>query len=186
MQRDPRFRVPVVLALALCALLLINWVSPLGFRFTERSLDAPVLFGALSLLSAFAVLRGGQIRRTWLRLLVRTAGVSILMLAIPSGCTRCVFWIDALPVAHLSIGSDRVVAYLMAGGAVGPHYTEFREERPVVPGLVLARVVGYSPYIGDVTLAVSDGNSLRAVVSEDTEGGSPHVFEYQVAPLLRW
>jgi hypothetical protein len=63
---------------------------------------------------------------------------------------------------------------------------QFREERSVVPGLLLARVVGYSPYIGDVTLSVNFGNTVRAEVAEDTERGSRHLFECRVAPLLPW
>ena len=183
---DNRLWLPGTLALALCVFLLANWISPLGFRLNERSLDAPVLFGTLSLLSACAFMMGRQVGTTWQRLLTRSLGALVFVLAVPVGCTSFVFRIDALPVAHISVGSDRVVAYWMVGGAMGPHYTQFREERSVVPGLLLARVVGYSPYIGDVTLSVNFGNTLRAVVAEDTERGSRHLFECRVAPLLPW
>jgi hypothetical protein len=113
-------------------------------------------------------------------------GVSILVLAIPASCTSLVLRVAALPVAHISFGSDRVTAYWMTGGAVGPHYTEFREERPVVPGLLLVRVVGYSPYLGDVTLSISYGNTFRAVVSKGPRGASPDLFQCRVTPLLPW
>jgi hypothetical protein len=177
---------PGVLALALCVLLLINWLSPVGFRLNERSFDGPVLFGTLFLLSAWAIVKGRQFRPSWQSLLVRLIGVSIFVLAIPAGCTSLFFRVAALPVAHISYGSDRVTAYWMTGGAVGPHYTEFREERPIVPGLLLARVVGYSPYIGEVTLSVSHGNTFRAVVSDGPRGASPDLFECSVTALLPW
>jgi len=173
------------LALALCALLLANWLSPIGFRFSERSVDAPVFFIALSVLSARAFMMGSQIRPTWQRLLMRSLGALVFALAVPVGCTTFIFRVDALPVADVSVGSDRVVAYWMVGGAMGPHYTEFRQERSVLPGLLLAGVVGYSPYIGDVALSVNPGNTLRGVIADDTEG-SPHRFECRVAPLLPW
>jgi hypothetical protein len=113
-------------------------------------------------------------------------GTLVFVLAVPVGYTSFVFRVDALPVADVSVGSDRVVAYWMVGGAVGPQYTEFREERSVLPGLLLARVIGYIPYIGDVTLSADFANTLRAVVAEDTERGSLHHFECRVAPLLPW
>ena len=181
-----RLWLPGALALTFCALLLANWLSPVGFRLKERFMDAPVLFGTLSLLSAYAFMRGRQIRTTWRRLLMRALGALVFVLVVLVGCTTFVFRVDALPVADISVGYDRVVAYWMVGGAMGPHYTEFREERSVVPGLLLARVVGYSPYIGDVTLSLNFGNTLQAVVAEDTERGSLHPFECRVAPLLPW
>ena len=110
----------------------------------------------------------------------------VCVLAVPAGCTSFVFRLDALPVAEITVRSDRVVAYWMVGGAVGPHYTEFREERSVLPGVLLARVVGYSPDIGSVRLSVTSGNTLRAVIADDTEVGTQHLFECPVAPLLPW
>jgi hypothetical protein len=88
--------------------------------------------------------------------------------------------------SEIVVGSDRVVAYWMVGGAVGPHYTEFREERSVLPGVLLARVVGYSPDVGSVTLLVASGSTLRAVAADDAEGGTQHLFECPVVPLLPW
>ena len=175
---------PSVLALALCALLLANWFSPVGFRLNQRSLDALVLFSALSLLSAWASTSGRRMRTTWQRLLVRSLGAIILVPAILAGCISFVFRVDALPVAKIVVGSDRVVAYSIAGGTVGPHYTEFREERSVLPGILLARVVGYSPDIGRVALSVTSGGTLRAVVADDAEGGARYLFEFPVTPLL--
>jgi hypothetical protein len=175
-----------VLALALCALLLANWLSPVGFRLNRRSLDAPVLFSALSLLSAFASTSGRRMRTTWQRLLVRPLGALICVLAVLAGCISFLFQVDALPIAEIVVRSDRVVAYWMVGGAVGPHYTEFREEQSVLPGILLARVVGYSPNIGSVTLSVTSGSTLRAVVADDAGGGARHLFESRVAPLLPW
>jgi hypothetical protein len=89
-------------------------------------------------------------RTTWQRLLVRSLGAMVCVLAVPAGCTSFVFRVDALTVAEIVVRSDRVVAYWMVGGAFGPHYTEFREERSVLPGVLLARVVGYSPAVGSV------------------------------------
>jgi hypothetical protein len=177
---------PSVLALALCALLVANWLSPVGFRLNQRSLDALVLFGTLSLLSACAFTSGRRMRTTWQRLLVRSLGAMVCLLAVPAGCISFVFRVDALPVAEIVVRSDRVVAYWMVGGAVGPHYTEFREERSVLPGVLLARVVGYSPDIGSVTLSVTSGSTLRAVIADDAEVGTQHLFECPVAPLLPW
>ena len=178
--------VPCLCALTVCALLVANWATPVGIRFQEQSLDAPVLFGTLSVLSAYALVAGRQIRATWLRLLLRSLGALILVLAVPVGCTGIVFRVGALSVAHISVGSDRVVTYWMSGGAVGPHFTEFRQERSVAPGLVLARVLGDSPYIGDVTLAVVSGNTLRAEVAEGGKTGLRDLFECRVPPLLPW
>ena len=177
---------PSVLALALCALLLANWLSPVGFRLNRRSLDALVLFSALSLISAWASTSGRWMHITWQRLLVRSLGAIIFVPAVLAGCISFVFRVDALPVAEIVVGSDRVVAYWMVGGAVGPHYTEFREERSVLPGVLLARVVGYSHDIGRVALSVTSGSTLRAVVGDDAEGGARHLFECPVAPLLPW
>jgi hypothetical protein len=177
---------PSVLAIALCALLLANWLSPVGFRLIQRSLDAPVLFGTLSLLAACAFTSGRRIRRTWQRLLVRSLGAMVCVLAVPVGCTSFVFRVDALPLAKITVRSDRVVAYRMAGGAVGPHYTEFREERSVLPGVLLARVVGYIPDLGSVALSVASVSTLRVVVEDDAEGGTQYLFECPVTPLLPW
>ena len=177
---------PSVLALAFCALLLANWLSPVGFRIHPRSLDSPVLFGALCLLSAYALTSGRQLGSTWQRLSVSSLGAIVCVLAVPAGCASFVFRVDALPVADIAVRSDRVVAYWMAGGAVGPHYTEFRQERAVLPGVVLARVLGDSPDIGNVTLSVSSGGTVTAVVSDDTDVGAQNLFEYPVTPLLPW
>jgi hypothetical protein len=114
----------------------------------------------------------------WQRLLVRSLGAIIFVLASLAGCISFVFRVDALPVAEIVVGSDRVVAYSMAGGAAGPHYTEYREERSVLPGILLARVVGYSPDIGRVALSVTSGGTLRTVVVDDAEGGERHLFEW--------
>jgi hypothetical protein len=81
---------------------------------------------------------------------------------------------------------DRVVAYWMVGGALGPHYTEFREERSVLPGVLLARIVGYSPEVGSVTLSVTSENRLRAVVADDAGGAVRDLCECPVVPLLPW
>lgn len=175
---------PSVLAITLCALLLANWLSPVGFRLNQRSLNAPVLFGTLSLLAACAFTSGRRIRTTWQRLLVRSLGAMVCVLAVPVGCTSFVFRVDGLPVAEIAVRSDRVVAYWMSGGAVGPHYTEFREERSVLPGVLLARVVGYIPDLGSVTLSVTSGSTLIAVVADDAEGGTRHLFECPLTPLL--
>jgi hypothetical protein len=177
---------PSVLALALCALLLANWLSPVGFRLNQRSLDALVLFGTLALLSAWAFTSGRRMRTTWQRLLLRSLGAMVCVLAVFAGGISFVFRVDAVPVAEIVVGPDRVVAYWMVGGAVGPHYTEFREERSVLPGVLLARVVGYSSDVGSVTLLVASGSTLRAVVADDAEGGKQHLFECPVAPLLPW
>ena len=75
---------PSVLALALCALLLANWLSPVGLRLNQRSLDSLVLFGTLSLLSACAFMRGRRMRTTWQRLLVRSLGAVVCVLAVPA------------------------------------------------------------------------------------------------------
>jgi hypothetical protein len=93
---------------------------------------------------------------------------------------------DVVRVGTVVAGSDRVVAYSMVGGAVGPHYTEFREERSVLPGILLARVVGYSPDIGRVALSVTSGGTLRAAVADDAEGGARYLFEFPVTRLLPW
>jgi hypothetical protein len=108
----------------------------------------------------------------------------VCVLAVFAGGISFVFRVDAFPVAEIVVRSDRVVAYWMVGGAVGPHYTEFREERSVLPGVLLARVVGYSPDVGSVTLSVASGSILRAVVADDAEGGTQHLLEFPVAPLL--
>jgi len=175
-----------VLALALCALLLANWLSPVGFRLNPRSFDSRVLFSTLCLLSACGFRSGRRIATTWQRLSVRSLGALVCMLAVPAGCTSLVFRVDALPVADIAVRSDRVIAYWMAGGAVGPHYTEFRQERAVLPGIVLARVLGYSPDIGSVTLSVSSGGTVTAVVTDDAGVGAQNLFEYPVTPLLPW
>jgi hypothetical protein len=167
-------------------MLLANWLSPVGFRLNQRSLDALVLFGTLSLLSACVFTSGRRIRTTWQRLMVRSLGAMVFVLAVPVGCTSFVFRVDALPVAEITVRSDRVVAYWMAGGAIGPHYTEFREERSVLPGVLLARVVGYIPDVGSVTLSFTSGSTLRAVVADDAEGGTQYLFERPVTPLLPW
>lgn len=125
-------------------------------------------------------------RTTWQLFLMRSLGTIVCVLAILAGCISCVFWVDAFPVAEIVVRSDRVVAYWMVGGAVGPHYTEFREERSVLPGVLLERVVGYSPAVGDVTLSVTSKGTLRAVVEDDTAGGTQHVVECAVTPLLPW
>lgn len=177
---------PGVFALTLCALLLANWLGPVGFRLHQRSLDSPVLFGALCLLSAYAFIRGRRIGSTWQRLSVRSLGAIVCMLAVPAGCASLVFRVDALPVADIAVRSDRVVAYWMAGGAVGPHYTEFRQERAVLPGVVLARVLGYSPDIGSVTVSVSSRGTVTAVVTDDADVGAQNLFEYSATPLLPW
>lgn len=177
---------PGVLALALCALLVVNWIGPVGFRLHERSLDAPVLFGTLSLLSACGLATARHVRKTWQRQLLRSLCALTFVPAVCVGCISVVFRVDALPVAHTSVGSDRVVAYWRSGGAVGPHFTEFREERSIAPGLLLTRALGDSPYIGDVTLSIVSGNTLRAVVAYDTERGSRDRFECRVVPLLPW
>lgn len=183
---DNRRWLPGVLALALCAMLFANWITPVGFRLHERSLDAPVLFGTLSLLSACTFVTGRQIRKAWQRRLLRSLGVLIFVPAACTGCINSVFHVAALPVADISVGSDTVVAYWIEGGAVGPHFTEFREERSVAPGLLLVRVLGDSPYIGAVTLSVVSENTVRAVVAYDRERGSRDRFECRVVPLLPW
>jgi len=177
---------PSILALALCVLFLANWLSPVGFRLHQRSLDSPVLFGALCLLSAYAFTSGRRLGSTWQRLFVQSLGAVVCVLAVPAGCSRVVFRVDAFPVADITVRSDRVVAYWMAGGAVGPHYTEFRQERAVLPGVVLARVLGDSPDIGSVTLSVSSGGTVTAVVTDDADVGAQNLFEYPVTPLLPW
>jgi len=184
--RRARLWLPSAFALAVCALLLANWLSPVGFRLNQRSLDAPVLFGALSFLSALASKSGQRMRTTWQRLLLRSMGALICVLAILAGCISFFFRVDALPVAEILVRSDRVVAYRMVGGAVGPHYTEFREERSVLPGVLLARIVGYCPEVGSVTLSVTSENTLRAVVADDAEGAARDLFECPVVPLLPW
>ena len=120
------------------------------------------------------------------RLLVRSLGAMVCVLAVLAGCISFVFRVNALPVAKILVRSDTVVAYWIVGGAVGPHYTEFRDERSVLPGVLLARVIGYSANIGSVVLSVTAGNTLSAVVADDTEGGTRHLFECPVVPLLPW
>jgi hypothetical protein len=145
-----------------------------------------VLVGALCLLSAWAFTSGRRTPTTWQRLLVRSLGAIVFVLAVPAGCIGFVFRVEALPVAEIVVRSDRVVAYWVVGGAVGPHYTEFREERSMLPGVLLVRVVGYSHDVGSVKFSVTSGSTLRAVVTDDAERGTPHLFEFPVAPLLPW
>jgi hypothetical protein len=95
------------------------------------------------------------------RLLVRSLGAMVCVLAVLAGCISFVFRVNALPVAKILVRSDTVVAYWMVGGAVGPHYTEFRDERSALPGVLLARVIGYSANIGSVVLSVTAGNTPR-------------------------
>ena len=56
----------------------------------------------------------------------------------------------------------------------------------MLPGVLLARVVGYIPDLGSVTLSVTSGSTLRAAVADDTEGGTRHLFECPLTPLLPW
>ena len=184
--RRARQWLPGVVALAVCALLLANWLSPVGFRLNQRSLDAPVLFGALFLLAALASKSGQRMRETWQRVLLRSLGALLCVFAILAGCVSFFFRVDALPVAEILVWPDRVVAYWMVGGAVGPHYTELREERSVLPGVLLARIVGYSPEVGSVTLSVTADNRLRAVVADDAGGAVRDRFECPVVALLPW
>ena len=175
-----------VLALAFCALVVANWLAPVGFRIRPRSVDSPGLFGALCLLSVYAFTSGRRLSSTWQRLSVSSLSAIVCVLAVPTGCASFVFRLDALPVADIAVRSDRVVAYWMAGGAFGPHYTEFRQERAVLPGIVLARVLGYSPNIGSVTLSVSSGGTVTAVTTDDGDVGAQTRVSYPVTPLLPW
>jgi hypothetical protein len=124
-------------------------------------------------------------RETWQRVLLISLGALICVFAFLAGCISSFFRVDALPVAEILVQPDRV-AYWMVGGAVGPHYTEFREERSVLPGVLLARVVGYSPEVGSVTLSVTSDNRLLAVVADDAGGAVWDLLECPVVPLLPW
>src|SRR4051794_15565191 len=90
---------PSILALAFCALLLANWFSPVGFRLHPRSVDSPVLFGALCLLSVYAFTSGRRLSSTWQRLSVSSLGAIVCVLAVPAGCASLLFRVDALSVA---------------------------------------------------------------------------------------
>ena len=170
-------------ASAIATCLIGNWLAPVGIRLKWRALDAPALFISVLLLSLWVYAAASLISTRGPRLLARGLGTFMCMLAVPVGCAGFLFRVDALPVATTSIGSDKVVASWMAGGAVGPHFTEFRQERSVLPGLLLARTIGSSDYLGDVTMSFTPPHSLRAAVADDS-AGSPHVIDMSVSPLL--
>ena len=174
-----------VLPLALCALLVGNWLAPVGLRLQSRTLNAPALFGGLLLLSIWSFFAVKRISAGWRRRLLRALVIAIWLFAILAGCTSLVLRVDVLPLTWTTFGSDRMVASSVAGGAVGPHYTEFRQERTILPGLVLARLIGSSDYVGDVTMSFPAPQLVRATIA-DTTPGSPHVFEAHVSPLLPW
>jgi hypothetical protein len=95
------------------------------------------------------------------------------------------FGVDVFPIEVATTGGNQIVASMVAGGAFGPHFTEFREQKRVLPGLIFVRTIGYSDAIGSVTFTVSSPGRVRATISGDTPMTSA-VFEARVAPLAPW
>jgi len=153
--RRARLWLPSVVALAVCALLLANWLSPVGFRLNQRFLDAPVLFGALLLLSAFASKSGQRMRETWQRLLLRSLG------ALSRGCRRrgrCGISLNARGPVVTVVGHRQVEWPLAAAVPVGAMMPE--EAKAMNTALE--------------KLAEASGNVMHSVVS--TAASAPMSF----------
>jgi hypothetical protein len=173
----------IALASIISGIFIANWLAPIGLRLQWRRFDAPVLFLSLLLLSWVTYSATRSIRSRSVRYLVRGLSVLVCVFAIPPGIAGFVWPVSAEPVAVTSVGADQIVASLMAGGAVGPHYTEFRQQRSVLPGLVLTRYIGSSDHIGDVTLSFVPPHTLHAVVRPFNLSNAPTVIELSVSPL---
>jgi energy-coupling factor transporter transmembrane protein EcfT len=183
----------IAMAMLVAAVLIGNWLAPIGIRLQWRSFDAPVLFLLLLLLSLWAFSAAAAIASRRGRYMGRGLSALSLAFAIPPAVAAFVLPVTAEPVAVATVGSDQVVASLMAGAAMGPHYTEFRQERRIVTGLLLARYLGSSDYIGDVTMSFTPPYSLRAVVTPFdasnalfSRSNSPDVVDLRVPPLPSW
>ena len=172
-----------LVALGLFGAMLGNYYSPTSLRLGWRAFDAPLFCGGLVLLAAVAFRSAAYLITKWTRILIRLIAGAALGFGVLVTAVTLLFWVKIYPVAVATSGANRIVANMAAGGAVGPHYTEFREERPIIVGLILAQTLGYSDAIGDVTLTISPPDGLHAVI-EDDASGETRTFETRIPPLM--
>jgi hypothetical protein len=177
-------------------LLIANWLSPVGLRTGSSNFDCLIFFAATAAIPILLsqVARGLNSAARWLFwilalfLVLFAALAGLINVPITIEMVRRGFEVQPL-LTTASRGSERVAAYQVETSPAGG-YVRLRLERPILPGLVLARDVAYvdEPYIGE--LVVLSPSTLCVTFSTDQPdlAGHDQEFEYRLdlGSLLSW
>lgn len=179
----------IVLSLLLFVVGLLNWYAGWsGWPFLRFGSNRLRTFAGLIILSGpwfafFLTLMSHPFRRSWIRVLLLTTLVPILLLTLPVALMEVSFWTSDKPISSVEMDGYRVRLYQLDCGALCDFAVGVDQERVLVPPIMLSQHLYVFDEAIDATVEILGKNELRVRTLPYTEE-HPNIREqvFQMKP----
>jgi hypothetical protein len=165
----------IVLSLLLFVAGLLNWYAGWsGWPYLRFGGSRLRTFAGLIILSGpwfafFLTLKSHPFRRTWIRVLLLTILVPILLLTLPVALMEASFWTSDKPIRSAEMDGYRVRLYQLDCGVLCDFAVGVDQERVLVPPLMLSKHLYVFDEAIDATVEILGKNELRVKTLPYTE-----------------